>query len=172
MNEPRILIVHERETSVDYWSRELEKAARTHGGALRIEEFDFASPLSGLIEPLKRRQQWYDWMITDLKLDAEEEERPADARGVLLIQDLVAQGLFGGYRPRAQPPSGVRCIAACSVFISRGAVMDAGLERRLAELGVRSNFLCGADGVTRLAGDVCDLLQHEGLLGSRGAGMS
>ncbi len=154
---PRILLVQDRPSSLDYQQRLFIDEAKRRGLTIDVTKFDLRRSPTQILDQLDRQETWFDWMVTDLLIDGVDHD-PLKSAGLGLLKQLVARNLFGSHGPRVPKPRGVRCIAVCSVCVDYGAVPLPELRTALADLKLRSEFFSRGGDVSELAKRVLDEL--------------
>ncbi|MFG0319067.1 MAG: hypothetical protein ACF8XB_17475 [Planctomycetota bacterium JB042] len=163
---PRILIVQDREDTLELQVSKFRRVAKEYGGA-RIEPFDLKESHDALFDRLRDGADWYDWIVADL-LEDDVDANALLSSGMNLLRRLRADGHFHGYVPRASPPRGIRCVAVYSAVFGGGGMVGREVGAELGRLGIGSDWLWPLGDVAELARRIFDALAAEGVA-SRGA---
>lgn len=160
---PRILIVQDREDTLDLQLSKFQEVAKRYGGA-RIDAFDLKEDHDDLFGRLRSRADWYDWIVADL-LEDDIDANALTSSGMNLLRRIRADGFFQAYAPRSAPPRGIRCVAVYSAVFGGGGMVGKEVGDELGRLGVKVDWLCPLGDIAALARRVFDALQSEGVVG-------
>lgn len=161
MEPPRILIVQDREDTLDYQIRNFRRVAQEYGGA-RVDAFDLKDEHESLLNALKSGARWYDWIVADL-LEDDLDVDALSSSGMKLLRRIRADGQFHAYAPRAPAPSGIRCVTVNSAVFGDGGFVGAQVGEELRRLGVKVDWLVPIGDAAALARRIFESLAGEGL---------